>query len=117
MDDSQFFTYIDTEKLCRLISVAMDSVIYAGPGIRREVAEALIHASEVLSDGMVTVCLDVSEQSIRMGFGDFEALEALDKAVGINNIPHLRFALIIVDGQVIAFHLRLYILKVSNLAV
>lgn len=103
MDDNQFFTFIDTKRLCELIDVAMESVIYAGPGVRREVADALIHVSEVLHDGMVTVCLDVSEQSIRMGFGDFDAVKALDDFVHINNIPNLRFALIIVDGQGYSF--------------
>lgn len=99
MDDAQFFTYIDTEKLCSLIQNATQSVIYAAPGVRLAVAKALMQASLDLGEGMVTVCLDVSEQSIRMGFGDFDALEDLDAFVNINNIPNLRFALIIVDGQ------------------
>jgi hypothetical protein len=98
-----FFTYLDTFKINQLIESATESVIYAAPGVRPEVAGALIQASEDLSEGMVTVCLDVCEQSIRMGFGDFEAVSNLDDFVVINNIPNLRFALIIVDGQGYSF--------------
>jgi hypothetical protein len=98
-----FFTYLDTFKISQLIESATESVIYAAPGVRPEVAGALIQASEDLSEGMVTVCLDVCEQSIRMGFGDFEAVSNLDDFVVINNIPNLRFALIIVDGQGYSF--------------
>ena len=103
MDDAQFFTYIDSEKLCELIENAEKSVIYAAPGVMNEVAGALLQASVDLGEGMVTVCLDVSEQSIRMGFGEFGAIEVLNDFVVINNIPNLRFALIIVDGQGYSF--------------
>jgi RNA-binding protein YhbY len=103
MDDAQFFTYIDSEKLCELIHNAKKSVIYAAPGVMNDVASALLQASVDLGEGMVTVCLDVSEQSIRMGFGEFGAVETLSVSVVINNIPNLRFALIIVDGQGYSF--------------
>ncbi len=102
-ENEEFFTYLDTLKICKLIECAKESVIYAAPGIRTDVAGALIRASESLCEGMVTVCLDVCEQSIRMGFGDFDAIEALDDFVVINNIPNLRFALIIVDGRGYSF--------------
>lgn len=103
MDDSLFFTNIDTNKLCALIKESKRSVIYAAPGVRGDVAGALIQASGRLSEGMVTVCLDVCEQSIRMGFGDFDAVKALVDFVVINNLPNLRFAMIIVDGEGYSF--------------
>jgi hypothetical protein len=101
--NEDFFTYLDTLKISKLIKSATESVIYAAPGVRAEVANSLIQASENLSKVMVTVCLDVCEQSIRMGFGDFEAVSNLDDFVVINNIPNLRFALIIIDGQGYSF--------------
>ncbi|GAW97615.1 MULTISPECIES: hypothetical protein [Colwellia] len=90
-------------KISSLIENATESVKYAAPGVRLEVDGALIRVSEHLSEGMVTVCLDVCEQSIRMGFGAFEAVTKLNNFVVINNIPNLRFALIIVDGEGYSF--------------
>ncbi|QBG37264.1 hypothetical protein [Litorilituus sediminis] len=98
MSDEQFFKYIDSEALCQFIKQAEESVIYAAPGIRNEVAEEFVKISNKLGDGMVTVCLDVSEHTVRMGFGDIDAISQLEEVLIINNIPQLRFALIIVDG-------------------
>jgi hypothetical protein len=104
MDDSQFFTSIDTNKLCELIEEAKESVIYAAPGLRDEVSYALTDASERLGEGMVIVCLDVDEKAVRMGYGDFSAIQQLNNyGLTINNIPNLRFALIIVDGEGYSF--------------
>ncbi len=104
MDDSQFFTSIDTKKLDALIESAKESVIYAAPGLRDEVSYALTDASERLGEGMVIVCLDVDEKAVRMGYGDFSAIQQLNNyGLTINNIPNLRFALIIVDGQGYSF--------------
>ncbi len=36
MDKSQFFTYIDSNKLCELIGSAKESVIYTAPAVSQE---------------------------------------------------------------------------------
>jgi hypothetical protein len=104
MNSDQFFTQIDSEELGIIINNAEESVILAVPGIQCEVAQPLIAAADRLGNEMVIVCLDVNEQAMRLGYGDIKAVEHLQKNnMVIQHIDHLRFALIIVDGQGYSF--------------
>ncbi len=102
--ESQFFSNIDTDKLCKLVEQAKESIIYAAPGLRFAVAEKLVEAAFHLGEEMTIVCLDADEKSIRMGFGDIEAISHLNThGININHISNLRFALIIIDGEGYSF--------------
>jgi hypothetical protein len=104
MNKDQFFTQIDSEELSVIIDNATESVILAVPGIQCEVAEPLIAAASRLGKEMVIVCLDVNEQAMRLGYGDIKAVESLqENNMVIQHIDHLRFALIIADGQGYSF--------------
>lgn len=102
--NNEFFTYIDSDKLCDLIHSAEESVIFAAPGIWEDVSIALTAASGRLGREMMIVCLDVNEQTMRLGYGEIEAIQQLKvNNVVVNHIEHLRFALIIVDGNGYSF--------------
>jgi hypothetical protein len=104
MNMEQFFTQIDSAELGVIINNAEESVILAVPGIQCEVAQPLIAAADRLGKEMVIVCLDINEQSMRLGYGDIEAVEFIRQYnVVIQHIDHLRFALIIADGQGYSF--------------
>ena len=104
MLQEQFFTNIDSQKLCHLIGKANDSEIFASPGIWQSIASALVDTGQRIENEMVVVCLDVSEQTMRLGYGEIEAIETLESAgMIINHIEHLRFGLVIIDGKGFSF--------------
>lgn len=101
---NSFFTSLDTSKLTRIIGSANESVIFAAPGLRLDVAKALVEVATRLGSEMLIVCLDVSEQSLRLGFGDLSAIKLLNQHnIVINTIDHLRFGLVLSDGKGYSF--------------
>lgn len=77
MDDRALFCSLDTDGVARLISQAQSAVCYAAPGIRLPVARAMLECAGRLGSELITVCLDFDERVIRMGYGDFTAVELL----------------------------------------
>ncbi|MEP0357402.1 hypothetical protein [Paraglaciecola sp.] len=99
-----FFTQITSQSLQLMVEQAKKSVIIAAPGIQKNVAEAILSAAKQLGSEMVIVCLDVSEHSLRLGYGDISAVEMLkDDGVLLQHVEHLRFALVVVDGNGYSF--------------
>jgi hypothetical protein len=99
-----FFTQITSQSLQSMIEQAKKSVIIAAPGIQKNVAEAILLAAKRLGSEMVIVCLDVSEHALRLGYGDISAIEMLkDDGVLLQHVEHLRFALVVVDGNGYSF--------------
>ncbi len=94
----KLYLSLDSKKLAERISKAEESVCYAAPGILPEVAKALTEVSERIGTGSITVCLDLSEEVFRMGYGDIEAVETLRKSdIELNFSSGLRVGIIIVD--------------------
>lgn len=94
------FVRLDTTKLAELIRHAKESICYAGPGIHLPPAQAIAEAARRHDPPVVTVCLDFCENSLRLGFGDLEAVRVLsDAGIVVNSAPGLRAALLIVDGN------------------
>ena len=82
------------------IRAAQCSVCYAAPGIHLEPAKAMVEVAHRIGPEFITVCLDFDEKVMRMGFGDFAAVEALRRAsIVVNTSPGLRTGLVIVDHQ------------------
>lgn len=95
-----FFTQLNSEGLASLISNAKSNVCYAAPGIQMGPAEALIELAERVGPELILVFLDVDENVIRMGYGEVEAIEALQgSGICVEHIAGLRSGLIVVDGQ------------------
>jgi hypothetical protein len=95
-----FFTQLNSEVLASLINNARSHVCYAAPGIQMKPAQALIDLAERMGPELITVFLDVDENVIRMGYGQVEAIEALQKAgIRVEHIAGLRNGLIVADGK------------------
>lgn len=100
MDDRALFCSLDTDGVAHLISQARSAVCYAAPGIRLPVAQAMLECAGRLGPELITVCLDFDERVIRMGYGDFTAVELLrDAGVAVSHSPGLRTSLVIVDNK------------------
>lgn len=94
------FCTLDSEGIADLIRKARTFVCFAGPGIQLAPAQAIVDAAKRLGPEMITVALDCEERTMRMGFGDIEAVKALMSAgVAIYNRPRLRTALVAVDNE------------------
>ena len=100
MTTNALFCHLTSTGIAELITTANRSVCYAGPGIQREPALALVEAAIHLTPEMITVCVDFDERVMRMGYGDIEALRCLHEAqIEVRNAPGLRSALIIIDDE------------------
>jgi predicted hydrocarbon binding protein len=99
MHDS-FFVQLNSEELALFISKALGHVCYAGPGIQMKPAQALIDLADRLGPELILVFLDVNENVIRMGYGEIQAIEAMQKAgIRVEHIAGLRNGLIVADGN------------------
>lgn len=95
-----FFTQLNSEELASLINNARCNVCYAAPGIQMKPAQALVDLVESMGPELIMVFLDVDENVIRMGYGEVEAIEALQKAgIRVEHIAGLRNGLIVADGK------------------
>ena len=106
MDSSKdlFFTQISSQSLEEMIEQAKESVILAAPGLQQNVANALVKTAARLGKEMVIVCLDASEHAIRLGYGEIQSIELLKaNQLLVQHVEHLRFALIVVDGNGYSF--------------
>ncbi|BBL57582.1 hypothetical protein [Methylomonas koyamae] len=100
MGNDAFFCHLDTDEIARLVVEAQQAVCFAAPGIRLPVAKAMLKCADRLGPEMITVSLDFDERVIRMGYGDFQAVELLrDAGISVNNSPGLRTSLVIVDNR------------------
>jgi hypothetical protein len=104
MKQGAFFCHIDSKSMCDLINQAKVAVVYAGPGIRNEVASAMVNASLKLGSEMITVNLDVDDAAIRMGYGDIVAIRSLERSsIAVGHTPGLRTGLLLVDEMGYSF--------------
>ena len=98
--NESFFVSIDSSWLASRISGAEGRVCYVAPGIFQKPAEALAGLTHRLGPDLITVRLDFSEHTIRMGFGDLEAVETLRNAgIEVGHTPGLRTSLVIIDND------------------
>lgn len=94
------FSTLDSDGIAQLIRVARQSVCYAGPGIQIEPAMAMTQVAHRIGPEMITVSVDFNERVMRMGYGAIAAVKCLrDANIDVSNVPGLRTALVIVDGQ------------------
>lgn len=88
------------------IGRATTFVAYVAPGVSKPVADALIAAGRRLTRDRVTIVLDVSAHSARVGFGEQRAVIDLDSAgLTVRTEQSLRLGLLICDSDGWAFAL------------
>ncbi len=94
----KLYLSLDSKKLAEEISNSKESVCYVAPGILPVVAEALAKVAQSLGTESITVCLDLSEEVFRMGYGTMEAVKKLqDSQIKLNSSSGLRAGIIVID--------------------
>jgi hypothetical protein len=94
------FQSLDSAAIAYEIFGAQHSVCYATPGIQQEPADAMAALAGRIGPELITVCLDFDERVMRMGFGDFAAVETVrDAGIVVRSTPGLRTGLVIVDNE------------------
>ena len=76
----QTFTTITNAYLLQRIAQAYETVVYAGPGLFRDVAEAIVafrHGAFPGEHRHAEVLVDADAEVCRMGYGEIEAIEQL----------------------------------------
>ena len=70
------FLLLDSSRMAYEMFGAQRSVCFAAPGILEEPADALAALARRIGPELITVCLDIDEQVMRMGFGELVAVIA-----------------------------------------
>lgn len=92
------FCTLTSADIARFIESAKKSVCYAAPGVQDVVAQSLLAVMARTGPEMLTVCLDLDERVMRMGYGSLAAVARLREAgMVVRSAPGLRMALVIAD--------------------
>ena len=98
------FCTLDSQRIADLILSAKRFVCYAGPGIQKTPAIAMVKIAREIGSEMVSVALDFNERVMRMGFGDIDSVKILrDAGIIVRDAPGLRTALVLVDDEGFVF--------------
>lgn len=102
------FLAVTDEILSQRLKAATGRVILIAPAVSESVATALEHCLEKTPKVAVTVVLDPSEDSYRIGYGEIEGLARLKKLADNNHValreqPGLRIGLLLVDDDVLVW--------------
>lgn len=71
------FVALSSHRIADLVRQAMHHICYAAPGIQTEVAAAFVDLKQRSPSVSLTINLDFSEKTLRMGYGSLEAVETL----------------------------------------
>jgi hypothetical protein len=94
------FWYLSSAVMAKLIGNAHTRVCYVAPGIQDAAAAALCSAVASNPNLRISVSLNFSEGSFRMGYGSLEAVRRLkNSGIKVVNSPGLRAAVLIVDDN------------------
>lgn len=110
MKDDRTFIALSTHSIITKINQAKKIIAYVAPGIHKEIAEALISASQ--RNVMVEVVLDASAEVCRLGYGTIDGIELLNEnAVILRNSSGLRIGLLLTDSEAWIFTLTPLVLE------
>jgi hypothetical protein len=92
------FTFINDEKLCKIIDSAKTHIIYTAPSISIRVAKSLCAFVEDNEKAHLRVIVDADAEAFRLGFGEYAGLRILaDKLIDIRCAKGLRIAFLVAD--------------------
>lgn len=100
MKSTPILTSLSSRSIAASVRQAKRRVVYAAPGIQSEPARALAGLASAIPLSAITISLDFDEHTLRMGYGDLQAVEIL-AAAGITptHSPGLRSGILIVDDR------------------
>lgn len=100
------FANLISDSICKLLNESRSRAIYCSPGITQEVAAQLIAVSKRIGAERVRAILDVSTQSARLGYGEFDGVSLLREAgLEVRQESGLRLSVMIADAVGYAFSL------------
>ena len=100
------FQTVNDELLIELINRAKSRLVFMAPGVRKDVARALVSAIARIEN--VCIVLDTDAEICRMGYGDIEGLKLLHEIPGLNgqilnSQPGLRIGVVITDEDTLCY--------------
>ena len=100
------FLAVNDELLIKQINQVKERVIYIAPGISNKIADCFCNVLSKLNQLNVTVILDPSDEVCRIGYGEFDGLEKLQKFskskhFALRSQIGIRTGILIVDDQVL----------------
>ena len=100
MKTNSILTALSSRSIAALVRQARHRVVYAAPGIQLEPAKALAELGAAVPRSTITISLDFDEHTLRMGYGDLQAVEILAAArIAPTHSPGLRSGILIVDDR------------------
>jgi hypothetical protein len=100
------FVALTPERLAAMIMDARRRAVYAAPSLSLDVAAALINARDRLGAEAVAVVVDISEGTLRLGYGVVDALGMLrENKLPVRHAEGLRISFIAVDDEGFVFAL------------
>ncbi|CAG9609149.1 hypothetical protein [Pseudoneobacillus rhizosphaerae] len=94
------FNRLSSIELSEQISFATQKVIYAAPGIHKEVTDSMINCIELLGKENIVTIIDKDPEICRLGYGEIEAIERLLQIGTIVRKAYgLRIGVLIVDNN------------------
>ena len=102
------FARVDDYVLIKAIGQARRQLVFVAPGVRKQVAEALAKAMDVIPVDAIHLVIDVDAEVCRLGYGDMPGLETLQHAASshkttLNHHPGIRIGLLIADDTTIIY--------------
>jgi len=101
-NERRTITVADDEAIIKLIGYAQERLVFMAPAVSIEVAKALAAAWAKLGTDKVSIILDLDPEVYRLGYGEMEGLELLQKtAQGLGTLLHrqpgIRIGLLLSD--------------------
>ncbi|MSR58274.1 MAG: hypothetical protein EXS05_11460 [Planctomycetaceae bacterium] len=101
-------TIANDKTLPALIHTACRRLIVVAPGLSTAVASAIVDQWRLLGSAAVSVVVDVDPEVYRLGYGDFSALQLLEKVAAelgttLNRQPGIRIGLVIADDETLVY--------------
>jgi hypothetical protein len=102
------FIAVDDDLLARRMAAASYRIVFVAPAVSKTVAEALGECFRRADRVSITIVLDPDEEGYRLGFGDREGLQQLQKLardnhIGLRSQPGLRIGLLLADEDVLVW--------------
>jgi hypothetical protein len=107
-ESEKTFFRADDSSLIEVIAGARERLVFIAPGVRKDVAEALAKAMELLPSKSFHIVLDVDAEICRLGYGSMAGLTLLQEAVAKRNLilrhhPGIRIGLLIADDTTVIY--------------
>jgi len=104
------------QDIANTIHAARSRVLYAGPGLHREIASALCNVARDIGQAQIDLYLDVSEQALRLGYGTIDDIEMVyEEGITVNEARGIRIGVLLMDDDGWAFNLPAMMVENVNI--